>query len=145
MYAELERKVCTKCNETKGQNEFSKRSTRPSGKASWCKTCLNEWRRAYRLQSPEKFKNYEFSRGLRRNYRISVEDYARMLQSQNECCACCGKHQSAFKRRLHVDHDHETGEVRFLLCTECNPGLGYFKHSIDRLKMAICYLEKLKN
>jgi hypothetical protein len=49
-----------------------------------------------------------------------------------------------FTNGLHVDHDHKTGLIRGLLCTQCNPGIGYFQDSIERLQLAIKYLEKFK-
>lgn len=144
MYADLERKICSKCKKAKEKKEFSARTARASGKASWCKGCLNKWRTEHREKNRKKFQDYEFKRGLRRNYGLTVDQYNELLIRQNGCCACCGKHESEFKRRLHVDHDHASGQVRALLCTECNPGLGYFKHSIKRLEMAIRYLNKFK-
>lgn len=144
MYAELELKTCTRCKEEKSPVEFATRNARPIGKSAWCKACLKKWRQAYREKNPKKFKDYEFVRGLRRFYGMTVQQYNKMLLDQENCCACCGKHGSQFKRRLHVDHDHETGQIRALLCTECNPGMGYFKHSIERLEMAILYLKKFK-
>lgn len=86
----------------------------------------------------------EHVRGLKRFYGITLGEYNEMLLDQLGCCACCGKHESMFKRRLHVDHDKETGYVRSLLCTECNPGIGYFKHSIQRMQLGIDYLIKFK-
>jgi hypothetical protein len=145
MYAELERKECSKCKKAKEKKEFSARSARLSGKASWCKSCLNEWRRNKKAKNPKPFQDYEFKRGLRRHYGMTVEQYQQMLSDQVGCCACCGKHESEFKRRLHVDHDHNSGHIRALLCTECNPGMGYFCHSVERLEMAIRYLKKFKN
>lgn len=145
MYAELERKICVKCKEQKPATAFSARNSRPIGKMSMCKECHNQWRREHKAKNPNRAKEYEFARGLKRFYGLTVEQYRQMLQSQNERCACCGKHQSEFKRRLHVDHDHATGQIRALLCTECNPGLGYFQHSVERLMEAVRYLEKFKN
>jgi hypothetical protein len=145
MYAELEQKKCSKCGEIRSVKSFTRRSARKSGKASWCKSCLNKWRVDARAKNPKSFQDYEFARGLRRNYGMTVDQYNKMLIDQKECCDCCGQHQSKFKRRLHVDHDHETGQIRGLLCTECNPAIGYLKHSIDRLEMAIRYLKKFKN
>ncbi len=143
MYAELERR-CTKCKKVKLLTKFTKRSDRPSGKACWCKGCLNEWRRKDKEGRKEHYERYEFQRSLKRYYGITVDHYERMLAQQKGRCACCGQHQSMFKRRLHVDHCHETGEIRGLLCTQCNPGIGYLQHSIPRLKKAILYLSKFK-
>lgn len=144
MYADLELRSCSKCSESKELKFFSKRSDRKGGKASWCKACLNEWRRSQKLLTPEKYKAYEFKRGLKRNYGISVEIYKDLFKNQNGKCACCGRPEEDFKRKLHVDHDHETGAVRALLCTRCNPGLGYFEYKIERLEKAIAYIRKFK-
>lgn len=51
-----------------------------------------------------------------------------------------GIHQEELSRRLFVDHNHETKKVRGLLCTNCNAGLGMFKDSIEKLELAIDYL-----
>lgn len=142
MYAEQELKVCTKCNTAKEKKEFSARNTRPCKLASHCKDCCNKWRREYKQKMPHIYKEYEHQRGLKRNYQLSKKDYDNMLQSQKGNCACCDRPATTFKRRLHVDHDHKTGQVRGLLCTQCNPGLGYFEDSTKRLEMAIKYLNK---
>lgn len=70
-------------------------------------------------------------------YNLSPEDYDRLLEDQNEACAICGVRPD----RLCVDHDHETGEVRGLLCSPCNSGLGFFKDRVRLLAAAIVYLE----
>lgn len=59
---------------------------------------------------------------LRKKYKITVEEYERMLVAQNGVCAICEKQPS--KRRLHVDHCHKTGRVRGLLCSNCNTAIG---------------------
>jgi Recombination endonuclease VII len=104
----------------------------------------NEKRRLYVASRKEHFAHYEFVRGLRRHYGITVEQYNEMFNRQAGCCAMCGTHQSKFKNRLHVDHDHETKQIRSLLCTKCNPLIGYADESIDRLQQAIDYLIKFK-
>lgn len=77
---------------------------------------------------------------LRKNYGITLADYDAMFEAQAGCCAICGRHQSEFKRRLAVDHNHDTGRVRALLCDSCNYGLGFFRESQDLLSQAIDYL-----
>lgn len=129
MYAELKQKICQGCNKTKDEKEFSrisrgKRTTQP-----YCKEC-----RSYK----------EFVRGLKRNYDMTPEQYNEMLVSQGNSCACCGAHESEFKRRLHVDHEHATRQVRALLCTRCNPLVGFAKEDIARLEMTATYLKKFK-
>lgn len=62
-----------------------------------------------------------------------------MLRHQNNVCAICGGRNS--DRDLAVDHNHITGEVRGLLCTRCNMGLGYFMDNPRLLASALVYLE----
>lgn len=81
---------------------------------------------------------------LMRNFGISEKIYDEMLEKQNYSCAICGSKESGDKRtsRLAVDHCHEKGHVRGLLCGSCNKALGIFKDSKEILKSAIRYLEK---
>ena len=51
---------------------------------------------------------------------ITVEQYDQLLEKQNHCCAMCEKHVSTMDKRLAVDHNHKTGEIRGLLCGYCN-------------------------
>jgi hypothetical protein len=75
---------------------------------------------------------------LRDKYGITPEDYDRLLEDQGGGCAICGKPPDGMA--LHVDHCHETGRVRGLLCFSCNAGLGQFKHDPDLLEEALVYV-----
>lgn len=77
---------------------------------------------------------------LKRRFRIKPEDIITLRRQQVDHCAICDKpaHQNAFKA-LTIDHDHESGVVRGLLCTGCNLGLSYF-HSPELLQAALTYL-----
>lgn len=77
--------------------------------------------------------------GLRR-YGLTVEQYDEMLERQGHVCGICGKGPSG-KRRLAVDHDHETGGVRGLLCGECNMGIGKFKDDPELLRAALRWVD----
>lgn len=78
-----------------------------------------------------------------RKYGITLEEYNKIFEKQNGCCAICRQHQSELKKKLAIDRNHNTGEVRGLLCDNCNHGLGMFHtdNGIDLLKKAIKYLE----
>lgn len=78
---------------------------------------------------------------LKNIYGIDLNIYNKMFQEQDGCCAICGRHQSAFKLSLAVDHCHETNRVRSLLCPNCNSGLGNLRDSKEMLLKAIEYLE----
>jgi hypothetical protein len=75
-------------------------------------------------------------------YGITAEQFNEMLARQNGVCAICGQDNTRFGKRLAIDHDHDTGDVRGLLCNSCNGALGLFKDDVDTLKKAIEYLQK---
>ena len=81
---------------------------------------------------------------MARRYNLPVSDILKMHHEQGGRCAICGVHHSELNDREHfnlfVDHDHETGIVRGLLCTHCNVGLGHFRDSPNLLAKAIAYL-----
>lgn len=78
---------------------------------------------------------------------MTVDSYNDLLFSQDGLCAICKNPESVGARNggvrnLAVDHCHETGEVRGLLCHHCNVGLGHFKDNIKLLENSIKYLER---
>ena len=75
-------------------------------------------------------------------YGLAPGEYEKMLDDQDGRCAICGVEPGA--RPLSVDHCHETGVVRGLLCHGCNTGIGFLKDSTDLLKKAVKYLNKRK-
>lgn len=75
-----------------------------------------------------------------RLYGITNDDYNTMFQEQGGKCKICNRHQMEFNISLAIDHDHQTGKVRGLLCGKCNAALGLFDDNITRLKSAIEYL-----
>lgn len=91
--------------------------------------------RAYRLANPRAKKGTDL-----RRYGLTIEDYDRLWTAQAGCCALCGKDG---RRALHVDHDHDTGAIRGLLCDLCNMGLGVLGDDLPSLRQAVAYLERL--
>ncbi len=77
---------------------------------------------------------------FKRRYSMTYADYYRMLEEQGGGCAICG--YVPRKRRLSVDHDHKTGQIRGLLCVSCNRGLPWFADSPENLAQASEYLYK---
>lgn len=140
----LDEKICSKCKIPKEKKEFGLASSKKSGLHSHCSPCKKADRAKKRKDDPEGTKKRDFANDLKKNYGITPQEYDTLYAEQNGRCACCQIHESAFKRGLHVDHDHNSGQVRGLLCTRCNPGIGYFEDSIEKLEMAIAYLRKSK-
>ena len=83
------------------------------------------------------------SQRLKKEYGITVEDYNNMFTSQNGECKICQTHQKDLKKRLAVDHCHETGKVRGLLCQKCNLGIGHLNDSVSLLEKALSYLKEI--
>jgi hypothetical protein len=144
MYAELKLIVCEDCKQEK-PTRFYKTAKKCQGcsKEAW-KKAKAERRAAKRKADPESHSRLDFESDLMKNYGITAAQYDEMYEAQNGKCDCCKRPEAEFKRGLHVDHDHVTGQVRALLCTKCNPGLGYFDDDIEKLEMAIAYLKKFK-
>ncbi len=94
----------------------------------------------YRLANPD----FIEAMHLRVRYGMTPSDYERMLAAQGGACAICRStdsgHSASKKRRFLVDHDHDTGAPRGLLCHRCNVGLGMFRDTPEHLDSAIKYL-----
>ena len=78
---------------------------------------------------------------LQTKYGITSDEYASMLNEQNGVCWICGGKSG--KKRLAVDHDHKTGEVRGLLCKRCNRMLGYYRDNAESFEKAAVYLRTI--
>lgn len=125
-------KPCPHCREMKPLGEFPRAQRSKHGVSSWCKPCCQEWRESRRgdANAAERY----------RLYGVTAIDYARMVAAQGGHCACCGGDPTS--RGLYVDHDHDTGDVRALLCHHCNAGLGAFRDNSERLALGISYLKR---
>jgi hypothetical protein len=99
-----------------------------------------EYESKRRIENPGHMKILDRKRNLAR-YGITEDRYEEMFNAQNGVCAICkGINRSG--RRLSIDHDHKTGEVRGLLCSQCNSAIGLARESLDILRKAVIYLEK---
>ena len=119
---------CIGCKRALPCDDFHRDNIR--GRQRKCKTCVRDY-----YMRPE-VKRQAYNRHLKRTYGITVDVYDAMLQAQRGRCAIC---DSAEKGRLVVDHCHDTGVVRGLLCVACNAALGPFGTE-DRLLSALTYL-----
>ncbi|MCP4341354.1 MAG: hypothetical protein GY799_21365 [Desulfobulbaceae bacterium] len=120
---------CRSCGQSKQADEFY--TKRAYGKVGLSTTRCKECERWYQIE---------------RNFNITKGDYLDLLLQQSGDCAICGISLEAYRQQGYrdwfaVDHDHQTNEVRGLLCDQCNRGLGYFKDSPERLQKATNYLK----
>lgn len=125
-----ERKKCAACGEVKPFDEYGKRKAGAMGIQSECRPCMSQ-RRSWRRVLDE--------------YGITEADFRELEAKQGGRCAICSslpEERSTRCRVLSVDHCHETGKVRGLLCDPCNRGLGFLGDSEDSLAKALDYLRK---
>lgn len=129
-------KTCGQCSVEKSLTEFYA-VKRTGGYTSACKTCVRANSKKWKEANPDRYVKTLRDCRLRADFGMTVEQYDRLLNTQGGTCLICGFAPGG--KRLHVDHDHETGAVRGLLCFRCNAGVGIFdkKNLIDR---AIAYV-----
>ena len=161
-------KRCKKCGQVKPIDEFYRANGTRDGHRGSCRTCeqaqRREWYLAHRdeaiarakawqqenserhlanqrarRQRPE-VKARERAGHLRRKYGISAEEYQRLFEAQGGRCAICRRAPNP-TISLHVDHDHETGAVRGLLCVRCNNGIALFDEDHEVLREIAAYLD----
>ena len=114
----------------------------------YCSQCRVDLKREDRRNNPEKHARYQRSpankqaAAARRFILITEDEYNEMWRLQNGECAICRVPSIELTRRLAIDHNHETGEIRGLLCLGCNAGLGMFKEDRGVLYDAIQYLSR---
>ena len=121
--------TCKPCHSNRSSGWVAKRLSEGDRTAH---TRNKEWLAA----NPSKAREYHRTR-LLRTYGLTPEAYNQLLESQDDRCAIC---QGAPTQKMHVDHDHETGEVRGILCLHCNVALGNLKESVELIDRARAYL-----
>ena len=129
-------KKCPKCREEKAGHEFTTSTFTKCGLQSWCKECNRIMERARH----ESRKSYNRDDLLRSEYGVSLDEYNEILTEQNGVCWICQKATT----KMCLDHCHETGEIRGILCNKCNIGLGHFQDDIALLERALEYMKKPK-
>ena len=108
---------------------------------------ISVYMKAYREVNKEREAAINRAWYLMRTYGITLEEYGTMLEAQDGVCAFCGKtpEEANGVRNLSVDHDHETGEIRWLLCRMCNLGLGNFSENVGVMRKAADMLENRRS
>jgi hypothetical protein len=112
--------ACSRCATPKPETEYHRNASKATGRESECRTCYQ-------------------GRKLVARYGITGDQYDQMYAAQDGKCRICGLAPGA-GRRLAVDHSHATGQVRQLLCSNCNTALGLFKDDPDLMIAAARYV-----
>ena len=110
-------KRCRDCGLWKPLEEFPRNRNSKDGRHTYCKPCHNARCEETRQRLYGGGRHYH----LKRRYGIGAAEFDELVRDQHGVCAICGRENPE-----HVDHDHETGKVRGILCFNCNGGLGQF-------------------
>lgn len=158
-YTNVTSKICTQCKQEKPLNDFFRR--RVNGRETYrsnCKECSTTAARQWMQDHPEmvrhrgkqrsaKYHRNHLSIGYwaRMGLNFTEEDFFAMWDAQVHKCALCGEKPSLFlKKRFPLDHDHETGKVRAIICHRCNLIVGLVEHEPDLVEKALRYIAKHK-
>lgn len=113
----------------------------------YCSPCKRV--RKDQLHTPEREADeraYQRAYGFQKRYGITEPERDALVEAQDHRCAICRVHESVGGGKggkFDVDHDHDTGLVRGMLCRNCNTGLGRFKDDPEQLRAALNYLERV--
>jgi hypothetical protein len=146
-------KLCPDCKQEKPLSEFYKSKSHKDGLHYCCKQCNTIRTRKYKRTNKEKVlaqaRKSDYARRdkawayrIKRIYGITPEQYNDLLEKQNHRCAICSKEAKNLKQRLNIDHDHVTGEIRGLLCSDCNHRLIGRRRDADLFESASRYLRQ---
>jgi hypothetical protein len=124
---------CPDCRTVQPLENFPSNRSGRGGYGRYCKPCHNVRGREDKIKNHGSTRDYH----LRRRYGIDSADFDRMMAAQGGVCGGCGRVPPA-----HVDHDHETGRVRGLLCFNCNQALGNVRDDVEVLQALIRYLDR---
>lgn len=131
-------KQCKTCAKFKPEEEFISMNGKPT---TCCRLCLDnalKYASRWRTKNPEKAREVQAAAKRKRKYGISREVYNQMVERQKGGCACCGNTTNG--KSLAVDHNHNTGAIRGLLCHQCNTAMGLLNDNPKRLQACIDYL-----
>ena len=139
------KKYCPQCKKIKTLRCFNKSKNSNFGHSSHCRLCSRELVKKY--HNPDKKReDYKENKDVVRNYRlkekfgITLGEYNKKLKNQKNKCMICGKTTEENGRALGVDHNHETGEVRDLLCGNCNSAVGFVQENVVIAKKIVKYI-----
>ena len=116
---------------------------RPAYAQGLCEVCFFDYWRKSEADRRERKRKRDVKSSLKKQFGLTPEDYDAMLALQSGGCAICGRSPYSKRfTRLAVDHDHQSGSIRGLLCHRCNVGIGMFDDRPEVLRRAIRYLDE---
>jgi hypothetical protein len=141
-------KECRGCKKRKPIDEFYEHR-QSGGRRSRCKACTRSQNADWQAKNPEHFKRLQLSATRRQRSRLRFElepeDYEKLVELFGPVCGICGKPETrADRKRLSLDHDHSTDELRGALCSTCNFMIGLAKDDPALLEKAAAYLRDFR-
>jgi len=129
--------TCHKCGQLRDESEFY-----ASGEPAHCKICERERQKKRSKIDTREFRQRKVIAQFKHRHGITLtpEQIDEMEEEQNHRCAICERKFSELKRQYCIDHDHETLEIRGLLCRPCNLTVGYIEKAHARLENIAHYL-----
>lgn len=143
-------KTCSGCNKDKSLEEFHRQSSSKDGYRGRCKVCIKKVTDAWYEKNGPRARDYHREYDKRTRFRKKAKSYglsedelhALFVEQQGHCKIC---DEWVGNDKLYIDHCHQKGNVRSLLCLQCNTGLGNFKDRVDLLQSAIDYLSQVSH
>ena len=132
------------CNKCRAEVEKNRRARNRNPLTEVQKEARRESSRKWRRNNLEKAILMSRNTDYKRKYGITIDDYNMMLELQSGVCAICSQ-ECKTEKNLAVDHDHKNGQIRALLCKNCNTGLGSFNDNIENMQKAIDYVKSYSN
>lgn len=138
-------KKCNRCKQFKPLDDFNKSSRSEDGLQYKCKCCASQMDKEYRNR-PEIRERHRNQR-LQRMYGITSLEYDALVKVQDDKCKICLTDKKPLNAQTkkrdywHIDHCHDTGRVRGLLCGECNKAVGLMKEDVNIIKNLLAYVE----
>lgn len=164
-------KKCTNCKQEKKSAEFNVDKSTKDGRTCWCRLCWKSFNKTYRFKNRDKMnknrkewginnrpkvnanvrkyrtkhiaydKQRKESYWLKWKYGITVDQKSKMIFDQNGRCGCCGELFENEAKKIAVDHCHDTGTIRKILCNKCNFAIGLIDESVEKAQKILEYIK----
>ena len=164
----MNKRICSKCGEEKPFSEYHSKRGKSQPE---CKPCRSKYmaklyqdnrereravRKAWyeknkilvceklRKNRQDNLQEHRLRARLRRKG-MSLEQYqSKIIAQRNSCEICLGSFGTDAYKCSYIDHDHKTGKIRGLLCSQCNTALGLLREDIKLFQKCVAYLKKYK-
>lgn len=138
---EINSRICSGCKKELSKELFSNSDWKL--RYCYCKLCRSKANFKSKIKNKNTYEQYKFKAAissrksyLKKAWGINLDEFNALVDKQNGLCGICQIKADIF----HIDHNHQTGKIRSLLCSNCNRGIGYLKESPVILQSAINYI-----